>query len=51
MITEDHPRIHGGWDILWKLICGTHNLLKLCRRALAKPDTVPFSRVAAPVAG
>jgi hypothetical protein len=30
----------------WKLICGTHNLLKLYRRALAKPDTVPFSRLA-----
>jgi len=35
----------------WKRICGTHNLLKLYRRALAKPDTVPFSRLAAPVAG
>ena len=38
-------------DSEWKLICGTHNLLKLYRRALAKPDTVPFSRLAAPVAG
>jgi hypothetical protein len=37
-------------DSEWKLICGTHNLLKLYRRALAKPDTVPFSRLAAPVA-
>jgi hypothetical protein len=35
----------------WKLICGTHNLLKLYLRALAKPDTVPFSRLAVPVAG
>jgi len=38
-------------DSEWKLICGTHNLLKLYRRALAKPDTVPFSRLAASVAG
>jgi len=38
-------------DSEWKLICGTHNRLKLYRRALAKPDTVPFSRLAAPVAG
>jgi len=38
-------------DSEWKLICGTHNLLKLYRRALAKPDTVPFSRLAVPVAG
>ena len=38
-------------DSEWKLICGTHNLLKLYRRAIAKPHTVPFSRLAAPVAG
>ena len=25
----------------WKLICGTHNLLKLCRRALADPTSRP----------
>jgi len=38
-------------DSEWKLICGTHNLLKRYRRALAKPDTVPFSRLAVQVAG
>jgi len=38
-------------DSEWKLIFGTHNLLKRYRRALAKPDTVPFSRLAVPVAG
>jgi len=37
-------------DSEWKRICGTHNLLKRYRRALAKPDTVPFSRLAVPVA-
>jgi hypothetical protein len=35
----------------WKLICGTHNLLKLYRRAFANPDTVSFSRQAVPIAG
>ena len=38
-------------DSEWKLICGTHNLLKLYRRAVTKPGTVPFSRLAVPVAG
>ena len=35
----------------WKLICGAHNLLKLYRRAVTKPGTVPFSRLEVPVAG
>jgi hypothetical protein len=38
-------------DSEWKLICGTHNLLKIYRRALAKPGTVPFSRLAVSLAG
>lgn len=38
-------------DSEWRLICGTHNFLKLYRRALAKPDAVPFIRLGAPVAG
>jgi hypothetical protein len=38
-------------DSEWKLICGTHNALKLYRRALAKPGTVPFSRPAVALAG
>ena len=32
----------------WKLIAGTHNLLKLYRRALSDAASVPFSRMAAP---
>jgi transposase len=30
----------------WKLICGTHNLLKLYRRACVDPSAAPFSRLA-----
>jgi transposase len=30
----------------WKLICGTHNLLKLYRRALADAAAAPYSRMA-----
>lgn len=37
-------------DSEWKLICASHNLLKFYRRALAKPDTVPFNWLAVPVA-
>ncbi len=33
-------------DSEWKLICGTHNLLKLYRRALANPSTAPYSQIA-----
>lgn len=29
----------------WKLICGTHNLLKLYRRVLADPSVAPYSRI------
>ena len=32
----------------WKLICGTHNLLKLYRRTLVDPTAAPFSRIGAP---
>lgn len=35
-------------DSEWKLICGTHNLLKLYRRALSDPTAAPFSRIGAP---
>jgi hypothetical protein len=35
-------------DAEWKLIAGTHNLLKLYRRALTNPAIVPYSRLAAP---
>jgi Transposase DDE domain len=35
-------------DCEWKLICGTHNLLKLYRRALVDPTAVPFSRIGLP---
>lgn len=35
-------------DAEWKLICGTHNLLKLYRRALTDPTAAPFSRIGAP---
>ena len=31
-------------DSEWKLIAGSHNLLKLYRRALSAPATVPYSR-------
>ncbi|MDA8398992.1 MAG: hypothetical protein M0008_02925 [Actinomycetota bacterium] len=30
----------------WKLICGTHNLLKLYRRALGDAGAAPYSRMA-----
>ena len=33
-------------DSEWKLICGTHNLLKLYRRARLDPSVAPFSRMA-----
>ena len=32
-------------DAEWKLICGTHNLLKLYRRALADPTAAPYARI------
>jgi transposase len=32
----------------WKLIAGTHNLLKLYRRALIDPAIAPYSRLASP---
>lgn len=34
----------------WKLIAGTHNLLKLYRRALTDPSLAPYSRIAATTA-
>jgi len=34
-------------DAEWKLICGTHNLLKLYRRALVDPTAAPYSRIGA----
>jgi transposase len=34
-------------DSEWKLICGTHNLLKLYRRVLADPSAAPYSRIGA----
>ena len=30
----------------WKLICGTHNLLKLYRRTLGDASAAPYSRMA-----
>ena len=33
----------------WKLICGTHNLLKLYRRALRDTAAAPYSRIAGTV--
>jgi transposase len=38
-------------DSEWKLICGTHNLLKLYRRTLANPSAAPYSRIGAPATG
>ena len=35
----------------WKLICGTHNLLKLYRRALGDATAAPYSRMAIGIAG
>jgi transposase len=35
-------------DSEWKLICGTHNLLKLYRRVLTDPSAAPYSRIGAP---
>ncbi|HLI43221.1 MAG TPA: hypothetical protein VKU92_01980 [Acidimicrobiales bacterium] len=37
-------------DSEWKLICGTHNLLKLYRRARLDPSTAPYSRTAVGIA-
>jgi transposase len=37
-------------DSEWKLICGTHNLLKLYRRALANASAAPYSRMTAAIA-
>jgi transposase len=37
-------------DSEWKLICGTHNLLKLYRRALTNAAAAPYSRLAAGIA-
>ena len=38
-------------DSEWKLIAGTHNLLKLYRRALTDPAIAPYSRIAAAITG
>ena len=38
-------------DSEWKLIAGTHNLLKLYRRALTDPTAAPYSRIAAGITG
>ena len=38
-------------DSEWKLICGTHNLLKLYRRALNTASAAPYSRMAVGLAG
>lgn len=35
-------------DSEWKLICGTHNLLKLYRRLLTDPSAAPYSRIGDP---
>lgn len=35
-------------DSEWKLICGTHNLLKLYRRTLAETTAAPYSRIGVP---
>jgi len=37
-------------DSEWKLICGTHNLLKLYRRALTTVGVALYSRMAAGIA-
>ncbi|WP_205620920.1 transposase [Intrasporangium chromatireducens] len=37
-------------DAEWKLICGTHNLLKLYRRVLTDPTLAPYSRIGAAAA-
>jgi hypothetical protein len=37
-------------DSEWKLICGTHNLMKLYRRARVNPSVAPYSRMAAGLA-
>ena len=37
-------------DSEWKLIAGTHNLLKLYRRVLIDPSVAPYSRLAATAA-
>jgi hypothetical protein len=37
-------------DSEWKLICGTHNLLKLYRRALTNASAAPYSRMTAAIA-
>jgi hypothetical protein len=37
-------------DSEWKLICGTHNLLKLYRRARLDPSIAPYSRMAVGIA-
>ena len=34
-------------DSEWKLIAGTHNILKLYRRVLSDPEIAPYSRIAA----
>jgi hypothetical protein len=38
-------------DAQWKLICGTHNLLKLHRPALNNASAAPYSRIAVGLAG
>jgi len=37
-------------DSEWKLICGTHNLMKVYRRARVNPSVAPYSRMAAGLA-
>ncbi|MCA1781696.1 MAG: transposase [Dermatophilaceae bacterium] len=37
-------------DSQWKLICGTHTLIKLYRRVLADPSAAPYSRIGVPAA-
>lgn len=37
-------------DSEWNLICGTHNLLKLYRRARVDPSVAPYSRMAVGIA-
>jgi hypothetical protein len=38
-------------DAEWKLVCGTHNLLKLYRRFLSDPSMAPYSRMATGTTG
>jgi hypothetical protein len=47
-IREFSRRGKAAADSEWKLICGTHNMLKLYRRVLADPSAAPYSRIGAP---